>query len=266
MDLKKMFDQAKAIILDDHFVYAKKEDGWYHGSAYVNKDAIYPFTRFVNPMCQELANYLYLWCQGDIEVVVGPTVGGVSLSQWIAHWLSPTEWRKEVLAVYADEIDVVEKFEIDLEKRSSSIPLTFLAQGEVELEFYPDAHKLKKIIYQAKVGTQRILKRGYDEIVKGKICLVVEDIINSGTTVKKTIQAIQEAGGKIVAVGALCNRSGGKVTAETLGVPILYSLLNIQMEMHKEDECLVCKEKGPESVRTDLGKGKEFLIRKGLMK
>jgi hypothetical protein len=38
------------------------------------------------------------------------------------------------------------------------------------------------------------------------------------------------------------------------------------MEMYKEDECPICKEKGFDSVRTDLGKGKEFLQRKGILK
>ena len=47
IELKQIFAEAEAIITDDHFVYAKKADGWYHGREYVNKDAIYPHTKFV---------------------------------------------------------------------------------------------------------------------------------------------------------------------------------------------------------------------------
>ncbi len=221
-EIKDIFAKANAIITDDHFVYAKKETGWFHGSDYVNKDAIYPYTRLVSTLCKEIADNF--WHVGP-KIVIGPTVGAVILSQWTAHWLAPYEHQLEVLAVYADK-DVFE-------------------MGE-------------------KVGPRRVIRRGYDKHVKGKKCLIVEDVINSGATVAKTRYAILEAGGEIIGVGALCNRSGGKVTAETLKVPELFSLINLDMKMFPEDECPICKERGPKSVRTDLGKGKDFLVRKGL--
>jgi len=82
----------------------------------------------------------------------------------------------------------------------------------------------------------------------------------------KTVDAIRAAGGEVIGVGALCNRSGGKVAADTLGVPELFALMNLRMEMFKEEECPLCEKYGPKSVRTDLGKGKEFLARVGLTK
>ncbi|MEK9135035.1 MAG: phosphoribosyltransferase family protein [Patescibacteria group bacterium] len=227
-EIKKIFSQAEAIITGDHFVYAKKADGWYHGGEYVNKDAIYPFTRFVSPLCKEIADR---FCRDKIEIVIGPTVGGVSLAQWTAHWLAPFSYQKEVLAVFADEEDVFEQL-LDMSKA-------------------------------LKMGTKRIIKRGYDKFVKGHCCLIVEDIINTGLTVQKTAEAVRLVGGEVVGVGALCNRSGGKVTAQSLGVPTLVSLLNLDMKMFKEDGCAICKERGPGSVCTDIGKGKEFLIRTG---
>ena len=226
--IKKIFAEKGAIITNDHFVYAKKADGWHHGGDYANKDAIYPFTRIVSAFCKEIADHFW---GSDIKVVVGPTVGGVALAQWTAYWYYPPPNEKEILAVYADEEDVFEEMTG--------------GQGRV------------------KVGTTRVLKRGYDKIVAGKLCLVVEDVINTGATVKKTIEAIKAAGGEVYGVGALANRSGGKVTAETLGVPELFSLLDLDMKMYKEEECPICKERGPKSVRTDLGKGKEFLTRIG---
>ncbi|MFH1423974.1 MAG: phosphoribosyltransferase family protein [Candidatus Nealsonbacteria bacterium] len=227
-EIKRIFAETGTIIINDHFVYARKADGWYHGGEYVNKDAIYPFTRFVSLLCKEIADHFW---GNDIDVVVGPTVGGVILAQWTAHWYAPFAYQKEVLAVYADEEDILQEMTG--------------GQGTI------------------KVGTRRILKRGYDKIVKGRRCLVVEDVINTGATVKKTIEAIRLAGGDVVGVGALANRSGGKVTAETVGAPELFSLLDLDMKMFKEEECSICKEKGPKSVRTDLGKGKEFLTRTG---
>lgn len=219
-EVKRIFSEAKAIIVNDHFVYAKKPDGWYHGPDYVNKDAIYPHRRALKLLCKEIANHFF---SQKIEVVVGPTIGGVSLSQWVSDFLD-CGGSEEVKAVYADEEDV-----------------------------FDDAC--------AKIGTRRVLKRGYDKFVNGKRCLIVEDVINSGATVVKTIRAVCDAGGIIAGVGALCNRSGGRVTAATFGITSLFSLLNLDMQMFKEEECPICKERGVKSVRLDLGKGKEFLSR-----
>ena len=74
-----IFANAKAIIPDDHFVYAKKETGWFHGSAYVNKDAIYPFANYVNMLCGDFAEHFRDY---GIDAVVVPTIGGVSIAQW----------------------------------------------------------------------------------------------------------------------------------------------------------------------------------------
>lgn len=262
-EVNSIFLKANSIITGDHFVYAKKSDGWYHGSAYINKDAIYPHVRSVSLLCRGIA-YHFLKNGVKADVIVGPTIGAVSLSQWTACHYAP-----EVLSVYADEVDEVEEVDLDPAKimgvtSDNKIKLKN-ALGEVDIILVSGSQTIDRIIYRMKVGTTRILKRGYDKIVQGKRCLVVEDIINSGLTVIKTVDAIRAAGGEILGVGALCNRSGGKVTANILGVPELFSLLDLQMEMFKEEECPLCKENGPESVRTDLGKGKEFLIRAGLI-
>lgn len=266
--VKTIFAQANAIITGDHFVYAKKPDGWYHGSDYVNKDAIYPYVRSVSTLCKQIASNVFQ-CGAWPDVVVGPTVGGVALAQWVAHWLSHLIPGHEFLAVCADEEDVLEekKEEIQFSNiRSLTEKLwnfKLSAVGEVSVHVTEGDLSPSKIAiaYRKKTGTRRIIKRGYDQHVKGKKCLIVEDVINSGATVQKTARALEELGAIVIGGGALCNRSGGKVTAETLGLPKLFSLLDVDMKMYKEEECPICKEKGVQSVRTDLGKGKEFLAR-----
>lgn len=258
-EIKEIFAKAEAIITGDHFVYAKKQDGWYHGPDYVNKDAIYPFTNFVSELCQEISRRFW---ESRIEVVVGPTIGAVSLSQWTAHCLAHAT-RQEVLAIFADEEDVLEEKSAMMR---SSHTVDFLAFGQAKIEKHYNLGLISDVgfTYFSKIGTKRVIKRGYDKHIKGKRCLIIEDIINSGATVVKTIDAVYRAGGHVAGVGCLCNRSGGKVTAETLGSPELFSLLDLDMQMFPEADCPICKEKGPESVRTDLGKGREFLVRIGL--
>ena len=107
-EIKDIFTRANAIITGDHFVYAKKETGWFHGSDYVNKDAIYPYTQYVSALCAVIARHFLdaspIGCYPS--VVVGPTVGAVSLAQWTAHWLSKFLSTIEALAICADEEDV----------------------------------------------------------------------------------------------------------------------------------------------------------------
>ena len=92
-DLKRV----GAIITDGHFVYASRK----HGSAYVNKDAIYPYTGIVRGISREMARPFRF---RGVEVVAGPEKGGIILSQWVAHWLSfYSAENRQMLAVYAEK-------------------------------------------------------------------------------------------------------------------------------------------------------------------
>lgn len=70
-----------------------------HGNAYVNKDAIYPHTEKVTALCWYLAQ---AFDTDQVDVVVGPAMGGIILSQWTAHHLR-SRTSIGVLAAYADK-------------------------------------------------------------------------------------------------------------------------------------------------------------------
>jgi orotate phosphoribosyltransferase len=61
-----------------------------------------------------------------------------------------------------------------------------------------------------------ILRRGYDHVVAGRRVLVVDDIVNTGHSLRQTADAVRQAGGEVVAAGALVDR--GNVNADGLGV------------------------------------------------
>lgn len=84
-----------ALLTNGHFVYTSGR----HGSTYMNKDALYPYTTHVQEVCHALAKP---FVAHEIDVVVGPTIGGVILSQWVAYWLTQLGER-EVLACYSEE-------------------------------------------------------------------------------------------------------------------------------------------------------------------
>jgi orotate phosphoribosyltransferase len=90
-----LLEHVNAIITHSHVVYTSGR----HGSSYVNKDALYPHTRETSYVCSQIAEQC---AELDIEVVAGPTIGGVVMSQWVAYHLTRLTGR-EVLAVYAEE-------------------------------------------------------------------------------------------------------------------------------------------------------------------
>lgn len=95
MEPLEIFKKVKAIITDTHVIYASGK----HGNAYINKDAVYPHTKEIAFLCKLIAEK---YKGRGIDVVAGPTVGGVILSQWTAHFLSQLDGR-DVLAVFSEE-------------------------------------------------------------------------------------------------------------------------------------------------------------------
>jgi orotate phosphoribosyltransferase len=207
----KILADAGAIITGSHIVYTSGR----HGTAYVNKDALYVHSKSTASLCQKMAAP---YEAQKIDVVAGPTVGGVILSQWVAYYLNQSRTSGETLSVYAEE-DI---------------------QGD---------------------NKNRIFKRGYDVHVRGKNVLVVEDVVTTGGSARKVVEAIRALAGNVVGLSVLCNRGGIK-PEDVGGVPI-HSLTNVQLDSYEAPECPMCKEKVP--INTSIGKGREFLEKqKGL--
>ncbi|MCL5670135.1 MAG: hypothetical protein M1423_02380, partial [Acidobacteria bacterium] len=71
----------------------------------------------------------------------------------------------------------------------------------------------------------------------GEPALVVEDVITTGKSTRETIDCVEEAGGRVVGVGALVDRSGGQVD---FGMPRA-SLVTLNVETYDPDHCPLCK-------------------------
>ena len=84
-----------AILTDDHFVGTSG----LHLSNYILKDALFPHTSEVSKICKLFAEK---YKDQNIEVVVAPAIGGIILSQWVAHHLSQVTGR-EVLGVFTEK-------------------------------------------------------------------------------------------------------------------------------------------------------------------
>jgi orotate phosphoribosyltransferase len=68
--------------------------------------------------------------------------------------------------------------------------------------------------------------------------LVIEDVWTTGGSTQEAIRVVQEAGGRVVAAGALIDRSGG-----TIDFPVeSQALLNLPIASYDPDECPLCRE------------------------
>lgn len=81
-----------------------------------------------------------------------------------------------------------------------------------------------------------MLRRGFS-LDPGEQSLVVEDVITTGGSTRETMQCVQQAGGKVLGVGALIDRSGG--TAD-LGVEKA-ALVTLAVQNYNPCDCPLCK-------------------------
>jgi orotate phosphoribosyltransferase len=81
-----------------------------------------------------------------------------------------------------------------------------------------------------------LLRRGFS-LAPGEPTLVVEDVITTGGSTRETMAAVEQAGGKVVGVGALIDRSGGMVD---LGVPKT-ALVTLAVQNYNPLDCPLCK-------------------------
>lgn len=196
--------QIKAIVTNSHFVYTSGK----HGSVYVRKDMLYPNTQKTSQVCRLFAKKFK---DKDIDIVVGPSIGGIILSQWTAYHLTQLK-NKEILGIFTEKDE----------------------------------------------KNNQVFKRGYDDLVKRKNVLVVEDLATTGGSVKKVIDSVRKAGGKITGVCIMVNRDPKAVTSKSIHAP-LSSLGILEAESYAEEKCPLCLKNIP--INTIVGHGKAFLAR-----
>jgi len=219
--LMEMFAKVGAIVTGSHIVYTPKEDGWYHGEAYVNKDAIslHPkllamcaqgMTRLIRQFNEEHQDFLR-----SIQVVAAPAAGAVGWGQMLAHRLCD-------FAVLDPRFVFAEKS--------------------------PDPANSGDHIFT--------FRKIFQDTIKDSGVLVAEDITNPGTSAKKVAKAVEACGGKVVGVSVLCNRVGPKAHDYLAPYPLL-AVADVTMDMWHEDNCPLCQQGVP--LNMDLGKAKDWL-------
>jgi orotate phosphoribosyltransferase len=81
------------------------------------------------------------------------------------------------------------------------------------------------------------LRRGF-ALKPDQHVLVIEDVWTTGGSTQEAIRVVEEAGGRVVAAGALIDRSGGKIE-----FPVeAQALLDLPIASYEPDDCPLCRD------------------------
>jgi len=175
-EVMKKFEQAGAI-QKGHF----KLTSGVHSDTYIQCAQIMQHPEFMHNLCSELGKKLR---GDDIDVIVGPAIGGIIMAHVMARVLGP--W--------------------------------------------------VRAIFTERENGKMTLRRSF-EIKEGEKVLVVEDVTTTGSSVREVMDIVKSRQGKVVGVGVLIDRSGGKVD---FGIKT-EKLLTVDIKTYLPEECPLCK-------------------------
>jgi len=179
-EVMKKFEDAGAI-QKGHF----KLTSGVHSDTYIQCAQVMQHPEFMHNLCSELGKKFR---GDDIDVIVGPAIGGIIMAHVMARVLGP--W--------------------------------------------------VRAIFTERENGKMTLRRSF-EIKGGEKVLVVEDVTTTGSSVREVIDIVKSRQGKVVGVGVLIDRSGGKVN---FGVKT-EKLLTIDIKIYSPEECPLCKKEIP---------------------
>jgi orotate phosphoribosyltransferase len=181
VDQNEIFEIFKksGALLKGHFLLSSG----LHSDIYFEKFQVLQHPEYVEILCRRLASLF----EGDkVELVVGPTTGGVIIAYEVAKNL-------KVRSIFAELGD----------------------EG-------------------------RIFKRGFT-IKNGERVLIVDDILTTGGSIREVIQLVEKHEGKILGIGILLDRSGGKVKFDYPLRPLAVTAV----QNYRPEECPMCKKGEP---------------------
>jgi len=110
------------------------------------------------------------------------------------------------------------------------------AIGAILISYEVSRHLGTPNIFAERDGDGVMTLRRSFEITKGQKVLVVEDVVTTGGSVREVIKLVKDAGGEVVGVGSIVDRTGGKVD---FGVPYK-AVLSVKVESFEPDNCPIC--------------------------
>ena len=109
--------------------------------------------------------------------------------------------------------------------------------------------------------TKRIIRRGYQHVIKDKRVLLVDDIANSGATLASMAQTVRAMGGEVSGAVVICDRGEIRtlkcvVDGDSPFEVKIESLTELDLQTFAPENCPLCKAGRP--IDTELGEGASF--------
>jgi len=114
------------------------------------------------------------------------------------------------------------------------------AVGGILVSYEVARHLGVRSLFTEREGGRMALRRGFS-LAKGERVLVVEDVITTGGSVEEVLAVVREQGAVPVGVGAIADRSGGKVC----WMMHLEVLIRLNVLSYPAEECPLCREGVP---------------------
>ncbi|MDD5136763.1 MAG: orotate phosphoribosyltransferase [Candidatus Omnitrophica bacterium] len=139
--------------------------------------------------------------------------------------------------------DLAEEMAKDIAKQFEKEKIDLVigpALGGVTLAYeVARALKVRGLFTERQEGAM-VLRRGF-VINPGERALVIEDVITTGGSTKEVIDVVKKAGGIVVGVASVIDRSSEPVD---FGVPFV-SLARINVKTYQEEDCPLCRSNIP---------------------
>lgn len=103
--------------------------------------------------------------------------------------------------------------------------------------------------YSEKERDSMVIRRGFT-VPPGTGVVVVEDVVTTGGSVRKTVEHLRERGAQVCGIGALVDRSGG---AAEFDVPF-HALAELAIDTYDPTDCPLCRSDIP-IVEPDARRG-----------
>lgn len=102
---------------------------------------------------------------------------------------------------------------------------------------YEVARQLKtKVLYAERDGDRRVFREG-QSVAPGERVLIVDDVLTTGGSLRQVVAAVREAGGQVVGIGVIVDRSSQLVE---LGYP-LFACHRVVVPAYRPEECPLCR-------------------------
>lgn len=206
-EVLELFDKHGAF-LKGHF----RLSSGLHSEGYLQCALILQYPEIAEKLAEALARKFQ---KEKIDLVIGPALGGITLAYEVARSLS-------LRGIFAERQ-----------------PSASSGCRPEDIEGRQDGPPARTESSCSRAG-RMVLRRGFS-IAKGEKVLVVEDVVTTGGSTKEVIELVKSAGGIVIGVGSIIDRSSEKID---FGVRAEH-LARIEIKTFSEETCPLCRTNVP---------------------